>query len=317
MKPSTMLRQIMAEGKTVVKPGVYDAMGARILEGCGFQAVGISGYSVSVTSLGRPDLGFISLTDMERICRSVCSSISIPVIADADTGFGNAINVLYTTEALIRAGVAAFHMEDQEFPKRCGHVSGKTVISTQEMAGKIKAAVRIRDEMDKDVVIIARCDVRGTAGGSLEKLIERCNAYVDAGADMIFPEGIPNEEELRIVAERVKAPIHYNRTGGAKRGGISPLIPLSTLQDIGICMASQAVGPMLAAAKAIWEWGTCTMKNDVEFLQEQLEGLAGTPMSNLHTFSGMDKYLEMEKLYLPDDNEERYAGSLGFSKEQC
>ncbi|MDR1916994.1 MAG: isocitrate lyase/PEP mutase family protein, partial [Synergistaceae bacterium] len=166
MRPTTKLRQIMAEKKTIIKPGTYDAMSAKIMEICGFKAIGISGYSISVTYLGKPDLGFVSLTELAAICRNIASTVSIPVIADADTGFGNAINVLYTTDLLIKTGIAAFHIEDQEFPKRCGHVGGKKVIATEEMVGKIKAAAKVRDEMDKDFVIIARSDVRGVRNGT-------------------------------------------------------------------------------------------------------------------------------------------------------
>jgi len=313
MKITTKLRQLMAEGKTIVKPGAYDALSAKIMQQCGFKAIGLSGYSVSVAFLGKPDLGFISLTDVALICRNIVNTVDIPLIADADTGFGNAINVLYTVETLIKSGAAACHIEDQEFPKRCGHVGGKRLISTEEMSGKIKAAAKVRDELDKDFVIIARCDARGTPEGSLEKLVDRCNAYVQAGADMIFPEGIPTEEELRIVAEKVKAPLHYNRTGKMKGNAVSPLIPMKTLQEIGICIVSQAVGPLLAASRAMWEWGNDVVAHDTEALKRHEKSLEETPMGNFHQFTGMKEYIELEKIYLPQEEERIYEGSLGFS----
>ena len=161
------------------------------------------------TPLGKPDLGFTSLTEVTTACQNINSAISIPLIADADTGYGNAVNVMYTIQRFIQARAAGVHIEDQEFPKRWGHVSGKKVISTTEMVGKIRAAVRVREELEPDFAIIARSDVHGTSGGSFDKLLDWCKAYIDAGADVIFPEALPNEDELEKLATLLPVPIHY------------------------------------------------------------------------------------------------------------
>jgi len=270
LKKTTLLRQLLASGKTIVKPGAYDVLSARILEKAGFKAIGISGYAVSVSLLGKPDVGLTTLSEMVMVSRYISNAVQIPVIADADTGFGNAINVMRTTEEFIMSGAAAIHIEDQEAPKRCGHTSGKKVISRDEMVGKIKAAVKVRNELDKDFVIIARSDARGVSGGNLKDLIDRAKAYVEAGADMIFPEALLSAEELDCVVREVKAPIHYNRS----TGGISPLIHLAKLQDIGVAMASDAVASLCAAGHGIWKYAIGMHEGDVDFAKTFIKEMA-------------------------------------------
>lgn len=311
MKKSAMLRQLLAEGKTIVKPGVYDALSAKILEMVGFKALGISGYALSVSLLGKPDVGFTTMSEVVNVCRNIASAVHIPLIADADTGYGNAINVMRTTDEFIKAGAAGFHIEDQEFPKRCGHTGGKKIVPRAEMIGKIRAAAKVRDEMDKDFVIIARSDARGAVGGSLEELIARAKSYVEAGADMIFPEALLSEEELQVVKEAVGVPIHYNRS----TGGISPLIPLSRLQELGIAMASDAVGSILAAGKGIWEYANGFHQEDIVFSGRFLQEIKKTPLGSFHEFAGFPLIREWEKEFLPAEEQMKYENTTGYKPQ--
>ncbi len=183
MKTSTVLRKLLSEKKILVKQSAFDALSAKIIEMAGFKLMGITGYGASLSLLGKADVGFITLTEMVNLARNVTSATRLPLICDADTGYGNAINVLRTTEEFIKAGAAGFHIEDQVAPKRCGHVAGKLLISIEEAVGKIRAADRVRREMDQDFLIIARNDARGAVGGSLEEVKARESVYA-AGADI-------------------------------------------------------------------------------------------------------------------------------------
>ena len=293
----------MGTGKIFLKPGVFDAMSAKIMEDCGFQVIGLSGYSLSVASLAKPDMGFTTLDDIIFQTERITAAVMIPLIVDVDTGFGNALNVLHTTERVIRAGAAAFHMEDQEFPKRCASLQGKAVISREEMVGKIRAAVRVRDEMDKDFVIIARCDARTVAGGTLENVIDRCKAYMDAGADMIFPSSLLSKDEIVTLAEKVNVPLHLNR--GGKMSAKLSLQELSTIKNV--VLVSQASGPIMAAIAGMYEWGQGTMKDDLNYVNAFSKALKYKSFGDLHQFAGAKQYMALEKEYLPEAFEERYV----------
>ncbi len=191
LRATTRLRQLLAAGRTVFVPGCFNAVSARVIEMTGFEAVYMTGYGTSVAQLGMPDVGFATMTEMHTNARWIANAVSIPVIADADNGYGNAVNVTRTVREYIQTGVAAIHLEDQSLPKRCGHVAGRQVISRAEAAGKIRAADAVRRQIDPDFVLIARSDARGAVGGSLDDAIDRVNAYLDAGADLGFVEGRP------------------------------------------------------------------------------------------------------------------------------
>src|SRR5207244_1461232 len=159
---------------------------------------------------GLPDAGLVTLTEMVANARYIAAAVSVPLIADADSGFGNAINAMRTVREFITAGVAGIHIEDQVAPKRCGHVAGREVIEIEEAAGKIRAAAAARDELDPDFVLIARTDARGAHGGSLDDAIRRANAYLVAGADMAFVEGPTSVDEVKRICAEVKGPVFYN-----------------------------------------------------------------------------------------------------------
>jgi 2,3-dimethylmalate lyase len=205
-------------------PGAYDTLTARLVERAGFDAVYLTGGGYSRAN-GYPDLGLLTLSENVRFIGLTVEAVSIPVIADADTGYGNAINVIRTAREYEKAGVAAFHIEDQVAPKKCGHYEGKEVITTAEMVGKIHAAADTRQ--DQDLVIIARTDARAVEG--LQAAIDRVNAYLEAGADVGFVEAPENVEELRIVGRQVKGPALVN----VFEGGKTPMLPAHELEAMG------------------------------------------------------------------------------------
>jgi 2-methylisocitrate lyase-like PEP mutase family enzyme len=306
-KPSTRLRELLTQRKTLVKPGAFNALSAMIIEKAGFPCCGVSGYGVSASLLGKPDVGLITLNEIVMIARYIASAVSIPVIADADTGFGNAINVMRTVEDFIGAGVAAIHIEDQVAPKRCGHVAGKQIIPVEEMAGKLRAADRVRRELDPDFMLIARCDARGVAGGSVEDLIRRANAYLDAGADMIFPEALTSEAELERCAQEIRGPLHFNRTG------VSPRLPLSRLNDLGIAIVSNATGSLRASTVAMWDYFQEFAKDDIEAVKRFEARTREHPAGNMHAFIGFNEIRKLEEEFLPAAEVlAKYEGSVGF-----
>src|SRR5512143_2301972 len=210
MRMTTQLRRLMASGQTLVAPGCYSALSARILDTVGFPALYMTGYGTSLSLLGMPDAGLATMGEMHLNARYIANAVKVPVIADADNGYGNAINVIRTVREYIQTGVAAIHLEDQVIPQRCGHVAGRLVVPVEEAVGKIRAADRARREADPDFVLIARTDARGAHGGSLDDAIRRANAYLEAGADVAFVEGPTSLDEVRRICHEVKGPIFYN-----------------------------------------------------------------------------------------------------------
>lgn len=308
MKSSTRLRELLATKEILVKPGAFNALSARIIEDAGFKVMGLSGYSVSASLLGKPDVGLITLDEIVTTARYITGVTSVPLLADADTGFGNAINAMRTTEEFIRAGAAGIHIEDQVSPKRCGHVAGKQIVSLEDAVGKYRACARVRDEQDPDFLLVARTDARGVPGGSVDEVIRRANAYVDAGVDMIFPEGLISEDEIARVCAEVKAPIHYNRTG------VSPFIDKVRLQELGVAMVSNASGALRATARAIWDYMEGFAEEDVDYVLRFLKEGENHPTGNLHGFVGFSEIRKLEEEFLPKDEvQQRYEGSIGYT----
>jgi methylisocitrate lyase len=223
MKPAR-LRELIAKG-CIMMPGVPNAAIARQVERAGFDAVYISGAGMANATAGVPDIGLLGLIEVARLAGYIASAVAIPAIVDADTGFGGAENVARTIRELEQAGLAGCHIEDQEFPKRCGHLAGKELVETDEMVGKIKAAVKAR--RDEDFMIIARTDSRAVE--DFDNTVKRARSYVEAGADAIFPEALLNADEFKAFAREVKAPLLANMTEFGK----SPLLPFKELADFG------------------------------------------------------------------------------------
>lgn len=305
-KKSTLLRQRIENEKGLWNPCCYDCLSARIFDAAGADVIAISGYGISQSLLGLPDMGFISLPELTMVTRNVANVIDTPVLADADTGFGNALNVIRTTREMIRAGAAAMLIEDQLAPKRCGHVAGKQVVPMEEAVGKYRAAADVRKELDPDFVLVARTDARGAAGGGLEDAITRANAYLKAGADVAFVEGIPTQEELVYVVDAVKGPVLYNMIG------ISPILPLEDLKRIGVSIIGFGMAHM-AANRGLWDYAHSLKSGGAEAQIKFLNGMKGHPLEDDHAFAGFPQMRTMEEKYLPDEEvQKKYEGSLGY-----
>ena len=225
MRKTTMLRQMMTGKQIVVAPGAHDALTAKIIEQVGFSAVYMTGYGQAASHLGKPDVGLLTLTEMVARASNIVEAVNVPVIADADTGFGNAVNVMRTLREYEKAGVAAIQLEDQVAPKKCGHMTGRQVVSKEEMVGKIKAAADVRT--DPDLMIIARTDARTVHG--MGEALERAKAYEEAGADILFIESPESVEEMKQITTSFKVPVLANMV----EGGRTPFLPVQDLQGLG------------------------------------------------------------------------------------
>lgn len=223
------LRRRLARPEILVVPGAYDSLTARFVEVAGFEAVYLSGAGVSYSKLARPDIGLVNQTEMAERLGDITRAVSIPVMADGDNGHGNAINMMRTIELFERAGAQAVQIEDQRFPKRCGHLDGKSIISSSEMIGKIRAARRARSS--DDLLIIARTDARSVHG--LEDAIVRARAYAEAGADALFIEAPTSKAELQQVAEALPG---MALMANMVEGGKTPVLPAAELQAMGYSM---------------------------------------------------------------------------------
>lgn len=242
--PARSLRALLERGRLVVMPCCYDALSARLIEQAGFPLTFMSGFAVSAARLGLPDTGLISYAEMVDQGRAICSAVSIPVIGDGDTGYGNALNVKRTVQGYARAGFAAVMIEDQVAPKRCGHTAGKTVVDGAEALMRIRAAVDARDE-GAEILILARTDARETHG--LDEAIARANAFAEAGADILFVEAPRSEEEMATVCREVPGWTMANMLEGGK----TPLLPPARLEALGYAIAAYPLTLLAAAMKAM------------------------------------------------------------------
>lgn len=273
---SHKLRQLLERTGIIVIPGVYDCLGAKLFNQLGFEVVASSGFGISTSTLGLPDYGFLTATEMLNSVGRIAQSVSIPLIADLDTGYGNALNVIRTITNAVQLGLAGVILEDQEWPKKCGHFEGKRVIPMAEHVGKIRAAVQGRGE--SGLVIIARTDARAPLG--LEEAIARGRAYFEAGADMLFIEAPQSLEELKSIATAFPdVPLVANIVEGGK----TPQLSGSELQHLGFKIAFFPVSSLLAATHVLTaclrhlkEQGTTAKFEDLVSFKE-FEQLIGVP----------------------------------------
>jgi methylisocitrate lyase len=241
MSSGKRLRELVADGAIQV-PGAPNALLARLIERCGYDAIYLSGAAFSASALGLPDVGLFTLTELAHEAFCLTRSCALPLIVDADTGFGEAINVERTIVELESAGAAAIQLEDQQLPKRCGHLAGKSLVEPPAMCAKLRAAVAARE--DSDLILIARTDARGVT--SLADAIKRAKRYLDAGADWIFPEALESKEEFEQFARAVEAPLVANMTEFGK----SPLLTLQELSDLGYSVVLYPVTLLRVCLKA-------------------------------------------------------------------
>lgn len=285
MTGAQRIREAVA-ADTVLMPGVYDALTARIAARVGFDVVFISGYSVSAVRLGEPDFGFITGSEMAEAARSVCRVSQAPVIVDADTGYGNPLNVMRTVRDLQDAGAAGVFLEDQVWPKKCGHMAGKRVVEVGEHAAKIRAACDARAE--RDLFVVARTDARQPLG--LEAAIERCLAYKEAGADALFVEAPQSVEELERIAEALPPPLVANMI----ERGVTPHLSRSGLRGLGFSLVVCPLAALFAAARAV--------ESVLSELRDR-ETTAGA-VDRLMAFDELNALVETEARYA---DEARYA----------
>ena len=237
------LRELVERRQGLVVPGAFDALSARLVEQAGFPAVYMTGFGVSAARLGLPDLGFAGLGEMVDQARNIAGAVSIPVIADADTGYGSALQVRRTVQQYEQAGVAALHLEDQVAPKRCGHLAGKQVVPAEEFVGRIRAAVEART--DPDLLIIARTDAIAVTG--FDDAVERAAAAARAGADVLFVEAPTSEAEIEALPRRLDRPLLFNYAPS----GRTPLVPFARLRELGYAVVILPVDLLFAATRAM------------------------------------------------------------------
>ena len=281
-----MLRQMMTGNRIVVAPGAHDALTAKIIEQVGFSAVYMTGYGQAASHLGKPDVGLLTLTEMVARASNIVEAVNVPVIADADTGFGNAVNVMRTLREYEKAGVAAIQLEDQVAPKKCGHMTGRQVVSKEEMVGKIKAAVDVRT--DPDLMIIARTDARTVHG--IGEALERAKAYEEAGADILFVESPESIEEMKQITSSFKVPVLANMV----EGGRTPFLPVQELESLGYDLVIFPTASTYLVTKAL--------KRLMTTLKET--GTTASLIPEMITFEefndliGLTKIREIESIYV-------------------
>jgi len=287
--PRARLRELLSAGGPLVAPGAYDALSARLIEQAGFDAVYMTGFGTTASLIGRPDVGLLSGAEMVDNARRIVAAVDVPVIADADTGYGNAINVVRTVQLYEQAGVAGIQLEDQVMPKKCGHMSGKLLIGAEEMAGKLRAAVEAR--RDPDLLIIARTDAVAVTG--IDDAITRAHAFAAAGADVLFVEAPTSEADIERVAGELRgvAPLVFNWAEGGK----TPPLSLERIGELGFSLVIYPIGTLLAATAGIRAL-LATLKSD------------GTPVAALPSLPGFDEFTDLIGLPEIQGLEQRYSG---------
>jgi 2-methylisocitrate lyase-like PEP mutase family enzyme len=241
---SRTLRELIKAPGILVMPGVYDGYSARIVARAGFKAGFITGAGVSEASLGWADVGVMSYEENLRVCRAIVGCFDLPTIADADTGYGNAVNVHFAVRGFEQAGLSGIMLEDQVWPKRCGHMRGKAVIAAEEAVEKIRAAVEARK--NPDFVVMSRTDTLATHG--IDEVIRRLNLYAEAGADLLFADALLTVDEIRTVAHAVSKPLTVNMGFGVRQRSTTPLVSAAQLQELGVAVV---IYPRLLTAAAI------------------------------------------------------------------
>jgi 2-methylisocitrate lyase-like PEP mutase family enzyme len=319
MTKARQLRELLCNARPLVSPGVYDGYSVRLVEAMGFKTAATTGSGLSNARLVQPDIGILSLLENVDACRHLARAVSIPLTADADTGYGNAVTVFHAVQYFEEAGVVCINLEDQVMPKRCGHMRGKEVISTAEMCKKIEAATRARK--DPDFVINARTD--SIATGGIEDAVRRAKAYAAAGADMIYPDAIRSEDDIQRIVEAVPdTPVNVNMGFGVRSRPTSPLIPLRRLKELGVARVScprmltaAALSGMRKALEAMkhgMQTGDAVERPDLAVGIEDITDLMGYPrIAELEQAFMLEE--ELERRYREDTRDYVVRGDPGDS----
>lgn len=285
MEKANLIHRFLQNKGQLIMPGVFDALSAKIAARAGFEVIFITGYSLSATLLGEPDFGLLTQTEVVAASQRICSVVDTPVIVDADTGYGNAINVIRTVKELIRAGAAGLFLEDQVWPKRCGHMKGKAVIPLEEQLKKLTAALEARE--GGDLFVVARTDARQALG--LKEAIRRGVAFKQAGADAVFIEAPETKEEMREIAQAVPGPLVANMI----ERGVTPLMSPEELSEVGFQMIVWPLAPLYASAKALKEvYGALRAQGTTQGILDRL-----MPFDEFHEIVGLDEKYALDARY--------------------
>jgi len=291
---ASRLRAALERRQALVVPGCHDAISARIVESAAFEAVQVSGFGLAGSWLALPDVGLVEMKDILDITANICRAVKIPVMADIDTGGGNALNAARITERLIEMGAAGVNIEDQVFPKRCGHMEGKQVISAEEMAGKVRAMADVRARSGRDIVINARTDAYAVLG--LEEAIRRANLYLEAGADMAFIDGIGTRADIERAVQEIRGLLSVNLMD-AVTGVKTELIPIPELAALGVARVSIPVASIMVMHRALTDF-FCDLRNSpTGILAGEVHRLSS--FRDYTSFVGLPEYRELENKYLP------------------
>lgn len=296
MKKTTVLRKAIMERRAVVVPGCHDALSAKVIERSGFEAIQVSGFGVAGSLLGKPDVGLVQMKDVLEITWNIAQAVSLPVMADVDTGGGNAINAASLTERLIEMGLAGMNIEDQVFPKRCGHMAGKEVIPAEEMAGKVRACARVRHRLDADFIINARTDAYAVSG--LEEAVRRCNLYLESGADLAFIDGIGGRRDIEKAVRSIRGPLSVNLMD-AVTGVKTELIPVPELAQMGVGRVSIPVASIMVSLKSLMAFFDALKASPSGLLSGQTQWVSS--FREYTEFVGLEEYRAMEEEFLPKD----------------
>jgi 2-methylisocitrate lyase-like PEP mutase family enzyme len=285
MEKAKLVRDALAQHGQLIMPGVYDALSAKIAARAGFEVIFITGYSLSATLLGEPDFGVLTQTEVVEAAQRICSVVDTPVIVDADTGYGNAINVIRTVEDLLRAGAAGMFLEDQVWPKRCGHMKGKQVIPLDEQLKKLRAAVEAKAE--QDFFIVARTDSRQALG--LDEAIKRGVAFKEAGADAVFIEAPETKNEMAEISRHVPGPLVANML----ERGVTPLMGPKELKELGFELIVWPLAPLYSVAKSLTEvYSTLRRDGSTLAILDRL-----MPFNEFNDIVGLDEKYALDAKY--------------------
>ena len=301
--PASVLREKLERRQALVVPGCHDALSARLIEAAGFEAIQVSGFGLAGSLLAKPDVGLLEMKDVLDRTWDIVRACSIPVMADIDTGGGNALNAAQIAERLIAMGVAGLNIEDQVFPKRCGHMEGKQVISAEEMAGKVRAIVAVRERLGSRLVVNARTDACASHG--LSEAIRRANLYLASGADMAFIDGIRTRADIERALREIKGLLSVNLMD-AVSGVKTELVPIPELARLGVARVSVPVASVLVAHRALKRFFEALHASPTGLLQGQPEWLS--TFAEYTEFVGLKEYRRQEDEFLPRATlQEKYA----------